>query len=101
MMAPGCFPVFFSLRNTALFQICGEVPLAKLQLKRHLAKNYNKKKKMMMMMMMMMKKNGHAGGGRGTCWFRYTVVSGYKPWARSAGQRDNTGSWTQNGAFVS
>ncbi len=32
---------------------------------------------------------------------RYTVVSGYKPWARSAWQRDNTGSGTQNGAFAS
>ncbi len=30
-----------------------------------------------------------------------TVVSGYKPWARSAWQRDNTRSGTQNGAFVS
>ncbi len=32
---------------------------------------------------------------------RVTVVSGYKPWARSAWQRDNTGSGTQNGSFTS
>ncbi len=32
MMAPGCFPAFFSGKITALFQICGEVPVAKLQL---------------------------------------------------------------------
>ncbi len=31
----------------------------------------------------------------------YTVVSGYKPWARSAWQRDNMGSGTKNGAFAS
>ncbi len=30
-----------------------------------------------------------------------TMVSGYKPWARSAWQRDKTGSGTLNGAFAS
>ncbi len=30
-----------------------------------------------------------------------TVVSGYKPWVRSAWQRDNMGSGTQNGVFAS
>ncbi len=29
-----------------------------------------------------------------TARLEYTVVSGYKPWARSAWQRDNTGSGT-------
>ncbi len=32
-MAPCCLPAFFSAKITALFQICGEVPVAKLQLK--------------------------------------------------------------------
>ncbi len=32
-MAPGIFPVFFNGKITALFKICGEVPVAKLQLK--------------------------------------------------------------------
>ncbi len=32
MMAPGCFPAFLSGKITALFQIWGEVPVAKLQL---------------------------------------------------------------------
>ncbi len=38
---------------------------------------------------------------RHVSFFSITVVSGYKPWARSAWQRDNTGSGTQNGAFAS
>ncbi len=32
-MAPGYFPAFFSGKITTLLQICGEVPVAKLQLK--------------------------------------------------------------------